>query len=113
MSGKASATGASSVLAHLSTKQNFEPLRKTESPDQSKGELPKGPVSPADMEAKVLELTEITPDDFKKLMDKRAAAVEGYLLQSGKVTPERVTVIAPKTVDASFQGSNRVDLTLQ
>jgi uncharacterized protein involved in outer membrane biogenesis len=113
VSSNASVTGTSSVLAHLSTKQNFEPLHKTESADPSKGEMPKGPVSPADMEAKVLELTEITPDDFKKLMDKRATAVQSYLLQSGKVTPERLSVIAFKTVDASFQGSNQANLTLQ
>jgi hypothetical protein len=65
------------------------------------------------MEAKLLELTEITPDDFKKLMDERATAVQSYLLQTGKVTPERLTIAAPKAVDASFQGSNRVNLTLQ
>jgi uncharacterized protein involved in outer membrane biogenesis len=113
VSSKATATGASTVLAHLTTKQNFEPLRKNKSADQSKDMTPKGPVGPADMEVKLLELTEITSDDFKKLMDERAIAVQSYLLQSGKVTPERLTTVAPKTVDASFQGSNRVNLTLQ
>ena len=113
VSSKATATGASTVLAHLATKQNFEPLRKNKSADQSKDMTPKGPVGPADMEVKLLELTEITSDDFKKLMDERAIAVQSYLLQSGKVTPERLTTVAPKTVDASFQGSNRVNLTLQ
>lgn len=113
VSSKASAAGASTVLAHLTTRTNFEPLRKTGSADQSKDAAPKGPVSLADMEAKLLELTEITPDDFKKLMDERAAAVQSYLLQSGKVTPERLTTVASKTVDASFQGSNRANLTLQ
>jgi hypothetical protein len=113
VSSKASAAGAATVLAHLTTQQNFVPLRKVKSADQSKDASPKGPVSPADMEAKLLELTEVTPDDFKKLMDDRAAAVQSYLLQSGKVTPERLTLVAPKTVDASFQGSNRVNLTLQ
>ena len=113
VSSKATATGASTVLAHLTTKQNFEPLRKNKSADQSKDMTPKGPVGPADMEVKLLELTEITSDDFKKLMDECAIAVQSYLLQSGKVTPERLTTVAPKTVDASFQGSNRVNLTLQ
>jgi len=113
VSSKASAAGASTVLAHLTTKQNFEALHKSKSADQSKDVAPKGPVSLADMEAKLLELTEITPDDFKKLMDERVTAVQSYLLQSGKVTPERLTMVSPKTVDASFQGSNRVNLTLQ
>ncbi|HXI83570.1 MAG TPA: DUF748 domain-containing protein [Verrucomicrobiae bacterium] len=108
VSSKASASGASTVLAHLTTRQNFEPLHKTKSAGESKA-----PVSPADMETKLLELAEITPDDFKKLMDERAAAVQAYLLQSGKVEVGRITIAAPKTVDAAFQGSNRVNLTLQ
>jgi hypothetical protein len=113
VSSKASATGASTVLAHLTTRQNFEPLHKTKGTDQSKDATAEAPVSPADMEAKLLELTEITPDDYKKLMDARAGVVQSYLLQSGKVTSERLTIIAPKMVDASFQGSNRANLTLQ
>ena len=67
----------------------------------------------ADMEKKLVELAEITPEDYQKLMDDRAAAVRSYLLQGGKVEPERITVTAPKTVDASFQASHRVNLTLQ
>jgi uncharacterized protein involved in outer membrane biogenesis len=113
VSSKASAAGASTVLAHLATKQNFEALHKIKSTDQSKDATAAAPVSPADMEAKLLELTEITPDDFKKLMDARAAAIQSYLLQSGKVTLERLTIVASKTVDSSFQGSNRANLTLQ
>ena len=65
------------------------------------------------MEAKLLELTEITSDDFKKLMDARAAAVQSYILQSGKVDTNRLSVVAGKAVDASYQGSNRANLTLQ
>jgi hypothetical protein len=113
VSSKATATGASTVLAHLTTRQNFVPLHKSKNADEPRGVTPKGPVSLADMEAKLLELTEITPDDFKKLMEARAAVVQSYLLQSGKVTPERLTMVAPRTVDASFQGSNRVNLALQ
>jgi hypothetical protein len=113
VSSKASAAGASTVLAHLTTKQNFEALHKTKGADQSKDATTEAPVSPADMETKLLELTEITPDDYKKLMDARAAAVQSYLLQSGKVASERLTIVAPKTVDTSFQGSNRANLTLQ
>jgi len=113
VSSKASATGASTVLAHLTTKQNFEPLRKTNGAGQSKDATGEAPVSPADMEAKLLELTEITSDGFKKLMDARAGAVQSYLLQSGKVTADRLTVVTSKVVDSSFQGSNRANLTLQ
>jgi hypothetical protein len=113
VSSKASATREETVLAHLQTRTNFEPLHPAKSAEQAKGGAPGGVVSLADMEAKLIEVTEVTPDDFKKLMDDRATAVRNYLLQTGKVEPERLTVAASKTVDASFQGANRVNLTLQ
>jgi hypothetical protein len=112
VSSKASSARAETVVAHLTTRQNFVPLHKMKSAG-SKGAAPSGAVSLADMEAKLIELAEVTPGDFKKLMDDRAATVQGYLLQSGKVEAERIAVAASKTVDASFQGSNRVSLTLQ
>ena len=116
VSSKASATRTETVIAHLTTKTNFEPLHKVEPPPQAKqgaGATPAVALTPAEMEAKLIELTEITPDDFKKLMQERATAVQSYLLQSGKVTTERLTLVEPKPVDASFQGSNRVNLSLQ
>jgi hypothetical protein len=113
VSSKAPAARAETVIAHLQTKTNFEPLHQAASTDQGKGTAPGGVVSIADMEAKLIEVADITPDDFKKLMDHRAAAVQGYLLQTDKVTPERITIAASKTVDASYQGANRVNLTLQ
>src|SRR5208283_670717 len=109
VSSKASAARADTVIAHLQTKTNFEPLHPAKSAQQASG----GVVSLADMETKLIEVADITPDDFRKLMDHRADAVQGYLLQSGKVTPERITIAASKAVDASYQGSNRVNLTLQ
>ena len=113
VSSRASAGRAETVLAHLQTKTNFEPQHPAKSAERAKGGAPGGVVSLADMETKLVEVTEVTPDDFKKLMDERATAVQSYLLQSGKVEPERLTVAASKTVDASFQGANRVNLTLQ
>jgi uncharacterized protein involved in outer membrane biogenesis len=113
VSSKASVGRAETVIAHLQTKTNFEPLRQAASTNQGKGTAPGGVVSLVDMEAKLIEVADITPDDFKKLMDHRASAVQGYLLQSGKVTPERITIAASKAVDASYQGASRVNLTLQ
>jgi hypothetical protein len=113
VSSRASGARAATVLAHLQTRTNFEPLRPVKGAEQAKGGARGGVVSVADMEKKLVEVTEVTPNDFKKLMDDRAAAVQSYLLQSGKVEPGRLTVVASKTVDASFQGSNRVNLTLQ
>ncbi|HVM61371.1 MAG TPA: DUF748 domain-containing protein [Verrucomicrobiae bacterium] len=113
VSSKASASREETVLAHLQTKTNFEPLHPAKSAAQGAKEASGGVVSVADMEKKLIELTEVTPDDFKKLMDDRSSAVQSYLLQSGKVEPDRISLVAPKTVDASFQGSSRVNLTLQ
>jgi hypothetical protein len=116
VSSKASSAQAETVVAHLTTKTNFEPLHKLKPPPQASNATntpPPAAVTPAEMEAKLVELTEITPDDFKKLMQERAAVVQGYLLQSGKVATERLTLVEPKLVDASFQGSSRVNLSLQ
>ncbi|HTS17067.1 MAG TPA: DUF748 domain-containing protein [Verrucomicrobiae bacterium] len=110
---RASASREDTVLAHLQTKTNFEPLHPAKSAERAGGGATGRVVSLKDMEAKLIEVTEVTPADFKKLMDDRAAAVQSYLLQSGKVEPARLTIAASKTVDASFQGSNRVNLTLQ
>jgi Domain of Unknown Function (DUF748) len=119
VSSKASKARTETVLSHLTTKTNFEPLRKVKvAPPQVTNATNASPpaaavATAADMEAKLIELTEITPDDFKKLMSERAAAVQSYLLQTGKVTPERLTLVEPKPVDASFQGSSRANLSLQ
>jgi hypothetical protein len=113
VSSKASGENADRVVAHLTTRTNFEPLHAVKVANQGKGAAAGEVVSVADMEKKLIEMAEITPEDYKKLMDDRAAAVRNYLLQSGKVETNRITVAASKTVDASFQGSHRVDLTLQ
>ncbi len=113
VSSKALSARAETVVAHLTTKTNFEPLHKVAPPPQAKQATPAVAMTPADMETKLIELTEIMSDDFKKLMNERAAAMQSYLLQSGKVTPERLTLVEPKPVDAFFQGSNRVNLSLQ
>lgn len=113
VSGKVSSAQAATVVAHLTTKTNFESKHKVKALPQTKAAPPASTVTAADMEAKLIELTEIAPADFRKLMEERATAVQSYLLQSGKVTSERLTLVEPKPVDASFQGSNRVNLSLQ
>jgi hypothetical protein len=112
VSSKATASREQTVLAHLQTQTNFGPLHPAKSAEQAKGGKG-GVVSVADMEAKLIELAQITPEDYAKLMNDRAAAVQSYLLQSGKVEAGRISIVAPKTVTASFQGSNRVNMTLQ
>lgn len=67
----------------------------------------------ADTEAKIIETIEVTPDDFRALMQARADGVQTYLLQTGQVGAERMFIVAPKPVDLSYQGQSRVDLSLE
>jgi uncharacterized protein involved in outer membrane biogenesis len=113
VSSKASGANADRVVAHLMARTNFEPLHAAKVANAGKGTPASEVVSVADMEKKLIEIAEITPEDYRKLMDGRAAAVQSYLLQSGKVETNRIAVAASKAVDASFHGSTRVDLTLQ
>ncbi len=65
-----------------------------------------------DMEAQLALKIEITNDDFRGLMNRRARSVENYLLKTGKVTGDRVSVTPPKPIDASFKGEDRANLSL-
>jgi len=67
----------------------------------------------ADTEARIVETIEVTPDDFRALMQARADKVQKYLLQTGQVSAERMFIVAPKPVTPSYQGQSRVDLSLQ
>lgn len=66
----------------------------------------------ADMEAGLLGQITITDGELRALMQERARQVESYLLKTEKVTAERVFLIAPKPIDASFKGENRANLSL-
>ena len=65
-----------------------------------------------DMEAQLADKIEITSDDFRDLMQKRANQVQAYLLKTGKVDGGRLFVTAPKALDESFKGEDRANLTL-
>jgi hypothetical protein len=67
----------------------------------------------ADTEARIVETIEVTPDDFRALMQARADRVQKYLLQTSQVSAERLFIVAPKPVSPSYQGQSRVELSLQ
>jgi hypothetical protein len=67
----------------------------------------------AGMEAKLIERIEVTDNDFQTLMRERADKVHNALVQTGKVTAERLFILAPKPADPSHPGQSRVDLSLQ
>jgi hypothetical protein len=66
----------------------------------------------AAMEDRLLRQIEITSDDYRQLMQRRAKQVESYFLRSGKVTADRLFITAPKPIDANFKGEDHVNLTL-
>jgi hypothetical protein len=76
---------------------------------------PQTPAGPAlaDMEAQLVAKIEITQDDLRDLMNQRAKTVQAFLLQTGKVTAERLFVTAPKPMDLSSKGEDKVNLSLE
>jgi hypothetical protein len=66
----------------------------------------------ADMEDQLTKRIQITDDDLRDLMQARGNKVQAYLLQTGKVTAERLFIIAPKPVDAAAKGQSRVTMSL-
>lgn len=66
----------------------------------------------ADMQDQLVEKIPITMDDLRDLMKARAARVQSYLLNTQKVTADRLFIIAPKAVDKTYKGESRVNLSL-
>jgi hypothetical protein len=65
-----------------------------------------------DLEGQLLETIEITESDFTLLANERAKRVKEYLLQNGKVEPERV-FLAEKSDDTKAARGSRVYLHLR
>jgi len=100
-------------------KQNFGPRKPSgedaKQPSRFPPQVAKAFDGPTftDTEARIIETIEVTPDDFRALMQARADRVRTYLLETGQVSAERMFIVAPKPVDPSYQGQSRVDLSLQ
>jgi hypothetical protein len=65
-----------------------------------------------EMEARLLGSMVVSDDDVRDLMRARASRVQEYLLRNQQVTADRLFVIAPQPVNATFQGQCRADLSL-
>ena len=66
-----------------------------------------------EMEKLMLTNLPVTDDDIKALATRRAEAVQGWLVEQGKVPPERVFLLPPK-VEADEKGkASRVDFSLK
>lgn len=51
-------------------------------------------------------------DDLRELMQQRSEAVQKFLLGTGKVTADRLFLIAPKPVDPTVKGEARATFSL-
>jgi hypothetical protein len=54
----------------------------------------------------------VSENEQRDLIKQRALAVQAFILQSGKVTADRLFIITPKSTGASAKGQSRVDLSL-
>lgn len=71
---------------------------------------------PAEMEKLMLTHLEVKDDDLRALASQRAAQVKDYILKSGKVEPERIFLIDPKTVqqeEKEGKKASRVEFTIR
>jgi uncharacterized protein involved in outer membrane biogenesis len=77
------------------------------------GGLPPGAPDVAQMEQRLIEQITVTDDEMRELMQARAKAVQKALLDSGKVEPGRLFILAPKPVDTAAKGEARANLSLE
>lgn len=71
-----------------------------------------GRATPEVMEVLLCEKIQVSADDFGRLMKARAQWVREQLLKSGEIAADRLLVVPPKPVDASYRGESRVNLSL-
>jgi len=65
------------------------------------------------MEASLLATIQVSPDDFRELMQARARNVQAALVNVGKVEGGRVAILAPPPINPAVKGQSRADLSLQ
>jgi len=70
------------------------------------------PLTPEQIEAKVVAAIQVSADDQRDLIKQRAQAVQSYILKAGKVAPDRLFIITPKSVAGSAKGETRANLSL-
>ena len=93
------------ALSHLNTRQNFESARKATSTGPATPAA--GTLTPGDMQKFIVDKTEISQADFAALTQERAAKVQAYLSETGRVAADRLNVGAPS------RNFSRVNLSLQ
>jgi hypothetical protein len=69
-------------------------------------------LTPEQIEAKLVAAIQVSSDEQHDLIRQRAQAVQSFLLKTGKVTPDRLFIVAPKPAAAAAKGETRSNLSL-
>ena len=70
------------------------------------------PLTLDQIEAKLIAAIQISGDEQRDLIKRRAQAVQSSILKTEKVEAERLFIVAPKSVGTSAKGEHRVNLSL-
>jgi hypothetical protein len=69
------------------------------------------PLTLDQIEARLVPVIQVSGNEQRDLIKQRALAVQAFILQSGKVTADRLFIVTPKSTGASAKGQSRVDLS--
>jgi hypothetical protein len=70
------------------------------------------PAAATRIESALLRGMPVSAEDYRQLMEARARYIQHFLVQTGKVAPDRLLLVTPKTVDTSYRGQPRANLSL-
>ena len=106
-SGTKGATDLMTVAARsASTNENPPPARPL--PTAHDG----APLTPEQIEAKLVAAIQVSVDEQRDLIKQRAQAVQSCILKTGKVAPERLFIVTPKSGGRRRQRETRANLSL-
>jgi hypothetical protein len=87
--------------------------RTTSSLETQPPPTPEGtPLTIEQIEAKLRSAIQVSVDEQRDLIKRRAQTVQSYILKSGQVATERLFIVAPKSAGPSAKGERRVNLSL-
>jgi hypothetical protein len=104
-------------LAHGSSSAAPAPAPPAAATPASVGAPPPKPKSEVElvreeMEQRLMATLPVTEDDLRELMQQRAQTVQKFLLDTGKVTADRLFLTAPKPVEPGTNGLARATFSL-
>jgi hypothetical protein len=70
------------------------------------------PLTVEEIEAKLVSAIQVSEDERRDLVKRRAMAVQTAILKSGKIAGDRLSILAPKSDRAIPKGGARADLSL-